>query len=261
MNQKEFRSIRFDEVADLYDFYVRVDLDVPFWREEAGRVRGKVLELTSGTGRVSIPLLKDGVDLTCVDYSAAMLEILRRKLREARIECPVYFQDMAELELPERYMLAFIPFNSFSEVVGRERQESVLRRVREHLADGGKFICTLQNPVVRTATMDGSVRPVGEFPMEGGTLLRVSSRLEFDAGTGLASGEQYYERRGEDGKVFDRRKLEVRFQLHGRKGFEEMAVAAGFRVEEFYGDYGRGPFDDRTSPFMIWKFSSKKIAE
>jgi SAM-dependent methyltransferase len=46
---------------------------IPFWRDEARSVPGKVLELTCGTGRVSIPLLKAGVHLTCLDYSPGML--------------------------------------------------------------------------------------------------------------------------------------------------------------------------------------------
>jgi len=65
--------IDYDRVADVYDLYVTSDLDVGFYIQEAGKVRGKVLELMCGTGRVSIPLLEAGVDLTCVDASAGML--------------------------------------------------------------------------------------------------------------------------------------------------------------------------------------------
>ena len=61
------KPIDFDSVAVLYDIYVRTDFDIPFWLREAKTVAGKVLELTCGTGRVSLPLLRAGVDLTCVD--------------------------------------------------------------------------------------------------------------------------------------------------------------------------------------------------
>ena len=42
------------------------DLDVGFYVEEATK-------LMCGTGRVSVPLLEAGVDLTCVDASERML--------------------------------------------------------------------------------------------------------------------------------------------------------------------------------------------
>src|SRR5207249_3061958 len=47
--------------------------DVPFWRRLALTVRGPVLELGCGTGRVSKPLVKAGVDLVGIDRSAEML--------------------------------------------------------------------------------------------------------------------------------------------------------------------------------------------
>ena len=77
--------IDYDRVADVYDLYVTSDLDIGFYLEEATKTRGKVLELMCGTGRVSIPLLEAGVDLTCVDASAGMLARLEEGLRaEAR---------------------------------------------------------------------------------------------------------------------------------------------------------------------------------
>ena len=67
----------YDRVADIYDVYVASDLDIGFYLEEAGKVRGKVLELMCGTGRVSVRLLEAGVDLTCVDASEEMLARLK----------------------------------------------------------------------------------------------------------------------------------------------------------------------------------------
>ena len=65
--------IRWDDVADLYDLYVRTDFDVSFWREIAGSADGEVLELMAGTGRVSLSLLENGVRLVCVDISPAVV--------------------------------------------------------------------------------------------------------------------------------------------------------------------------------------------
>jgi predicted RNA methylase len=48
------------QVAELYDVYAQTEIDVPFFREAASGCRA-VLELTCGTGRLSIPLLRAGV--------------------------------------------------------------------------------------------------------------------------------------------------------------------------------------------------------
>src|SRR5436190_14019227 len=65
-----------DDYAPFYDWENARTLgrrDVPFWRRLASGARGHVLELGCGTGRVSVPLARDGVSLVGVDRSPAML--------------------------------------------------------------------------------------------------------------------------------------------------------------------------------------------
>lgn len=252
-------AIDFDAVADLYDSYVRVDFDIPFWLGESKATSGRVLELACGTGRVSIPLLKVNVQLTCVDYSAGMLAQFQRKLREMGLACPVYLQDIADLELPDRFDLIFLPFHAFSEILERRRQQRALQRIRTHLMEHGMFICTLQNPVVRTASMDGVMRRIGEFPLPDGGTVAVSTCLKFEEKTGIASGDQLYEQYTAEKNLIDHRVLKVRFRLFRKDEFLTLASTCGYQVQELYGDYQRQPFDEQTSPFMIWKLRPATI--
>src|SRR5713226_6479144 len=71
-----------DQYAPFYDWENARTLgrrDVPFWRRVASTAGGPVLELGCGTGRVSRPLARAGVDLVGVDRSAAMLDRARRR--------------------------------------------------------------------------------------------------------------------------------------------------------------------------------------
>jgi SAM-dependent methyltransferase len=257
MTEYTHQPIQFDRIADLYDSYVRTEFDVPFWLKEAQSVGGKVLELTCGTGRVSIPLLKAGVDLTCVDYSTGMLSVLRRKLEEHALQCPIYYQDMADLSLPDRFELIFIPFHSLSEVVERDRQRRVLQRIHTHLSEGGRFICTLQNPAVRTASMDGNWNLAGEYRTEEGDALVIRSRLTYDKVSHVASGHEVFEKFARDGSAVDRRSLNVVFYLFEKTEFELLAAENGFEVVALYGDYEYHPFREETSAFTIWKLRKR----
>ncbi|MGI6082914.1 MAG: methyltransferase domain-containing protein [Limnochordia bacterium] len=121
--------INYDEIADLYDAGVKADYDVSFFKEEASRIAGPVVELTSGTGLLSIPLIEAGVDLTCVDFSQGMLDVLIRKLEKRGLHAVIHRADISRLDLPERYELAILPFHSFMEIVGEERQNAALAGV------------------------------------------------------------------------------------------------------------------------------------
>ena len=70
-----------DSYAPFYDWENARTLgrrDVAFWTRIARDARGTVLELGCGTGRVSLPLARAGIDLIGIDRSAAMLERIPR---------------------------------------------------------------------------------------------------------------------------------------------------------------------------------------
>lgn len=158
------KNIDFDFVADIYDAYVKVDFDIEFFNDYAKHSKGKILELMSGTGRVSIPLLNNGIELTCVDYSEEMLKVLERKAAGSGNRLKTVCQDVCELNLNEEYGLIFIPLNSFSEIADREKMKIALERIPNHLSDEGIFICTFYNPSFRIKTADGQYRVLGRFP-------------------------------------------------------------------------------------------------
>ena len=110
-----------------------------------------------------------------------------------------------------------------------------------------------QNPSVRTISMNGLSTVVGKYPMEDGTTLVVQSLLTYDESTQIASGEQEYDILAEDGTIVDRRSLSVNFYLFRKPEFESLATGAGFKILALYGDYDYRPFEESTSPSMIWK--------
>src|SRR4030095_261813 len=66
-----------DTYAPFYDWENGQTLgrrDVPFWQRVATRAPGPVLELGCGTGRVSIPLARAGIDIVGVGRAARSLE-------------------------------------------------------------------------------------------------------------------------------------------------------------------------------------------
>lgn len=248
------RSIDFDTVADLYDVYVQWDVDIPFFTEIAKSASGEVLELMSGTGRLSLPLLRQGIRLCCVDYSPAMLAVLRSKLRKHNLTAEVHEMDVRTLALGRRFELILLPFHSFSEIVESTDRERALRCIREHLAPDGRLLITLHNPAAQIPRLDGTRRLICERPTpDGRTTLRVWSTARYDRARHLGEAWQDYEIVDAAGATLERRELSLRFAVVDRAVFEAEATAAGFEIRHLWGDYSRGRFDPEASPFMIWE--------
>lgn len=246
------KAIEFDDVADIYDYYVNVDLDIPFFVEELGARKGDVLELMCGTGRVSLPLLKNGVSLTCVDYSLKMLAKLREKLIENNLSAHLVHADICRMDLGRQYNTVFIPFNSFMELVGVEKQAMALQRIHSHLSDEGLFICTLHNPTIRKGLASGERVFRGKFALPGEQVLRLHSEEHIIPGQSLIKGSQYFTVCNEQGQPLLERRLDICFSLVEKEVFEQMAKAAGFCVKNLYGNYDRSEFSVGESPFMIF---------
>ncbi len=245
-------AMEYDRVAHLYDAYVQTDFDVPFFVKEAQKSHGPVLEPTAGTGRVSLPLLRAGIDLTCVDSSAAMLDILRDRLRTEELSAEVICADMCNLSLDKRFALIFIPFHSFAELTDPAQQRQALQAIRAHLSPTGRFICTLHNPPVRLKWVTGQRGKLGDFPLPEGNILTVSSAETYDAVSECVDGTQFYEVRGWDGAILASMDVDLHFRLHSHYDFQSLVEAAGFVPVHLYGDYAYGPFEPETSPVMIW---------
>jgi len=246
-------SIDYAHIADLYDTFVKTDFDVAFFLKESQSVSGEVLELTSGTGRLSLPLIEAGVRLTCVDQSAEMLSVLRENLAARKLCAPIHQADMCHFSLGKKFDLIIIPFNAFAELTSLADQHDTLTCVRQHLSDTGRFICTLHNPSVRLKRVDGQLRLWGKFPLDNDQGVLLLLGLEnLDPSGNTVSGLEFFEEYDKEGKMRAKRLLEIHFSLPEKQRFEERIAAAGFKPVALYGDYSCAPFQEDTSPAMIW---------
>ncbi len=246
-------SIEWSRVADLYDNYVQSSLDIPLFLDQARKTSSDVLELMSGTGRVSLPLVEAGVRLTCMDASPEMLAILREKLAKRKLTAPVYQMDVREMNLGKQFDLIFIPFHSIAELLTLSDQCKTLACIREHLANDGRFICTLHNPHVRLKHVDGQLRLWGKYPLQKRPGMLLFWGVEsYDSETHVVNGLEFFEEYDANDVMQLKRAVELHFRIVEKCEFEALTASMGFKVTSLYGDYAYSEFRDDSSPFMIW---------
>ena len=108
---------------------------------------GAALEFAIGTGRVAIPLRQRGVRVTGIELSPAMVAQLRTKADEAAI--PVVMGDMTTATAPGRFRLAYLVFNTISNLLTQAKQVECFRNAARHLEPGGRFVIELGVPDLR----------------------------------------------------------------------------------------------------------------
>jgi SAM-dependent methyltransferase len=143
-----------DEYADpvAYDRQYSSDTGVAFYSALAWEAGGPVLEIACGTGRVAIPIARQGFAVTGLDVVPAMLDRARFKAEAAGLSVRWVEGDARDFDLDsERFRLIFLTGNAFQAFLTNADQEALLGRVRAHLHDEGLFAFETRNPRWRTS--------------------------------------------------------------------------------------------------------------
>jgi SAM-dependent methyltransferase len=124
--------------------------DVEFFVQHAQQAGGPVLELGSGTGRVSWALAQAGIEVIGLDLSPAMLARAGAKRatmpEDARKLARFVQGDMADFRLDQTFALAIIPYRVFQVLITPEEQRRCLECIHRHLRPGGRLIVNLFDP-------------------------------------------------------------------------------------------------------------------
>ena len=232
----------------LYDHeYRRRRDDVRFYRKLALRVLGgpgRILELGCGSGRVTLPLLRDGHEVVAVDASAPMLQALEARLGRAgaaaRARCRVVAGDLRDLSVGGRFPLVLAAFNVLEHLYTRVELAACLRRVIAHLAPEGRFAFDVQVPDPAWLARDPRrrwSRTRFTHPRTGEQLV-YSTNHDYDPIGQIALIRLYYDRADGRGRS---RVVHLSQRKYFPAELEALVAGSGLDVVERYGDFTGAP--------------------
>lgn len=213
--------------------------DIEFFRHQVRQWGGPVLELACGTGRIAIPLARDGHRVVGLDLSESMLAGARRKAAEAGVAVSWVQGDMREFDLGERFKTILLGFNSICLLLTWQDLENTLRCVRRHLSDGGRFLVDVFNPDLRLLTRAPDARGLwARYPdPDGAGEVVVSESNVYDDAAQVNHIRLHY--RLPDGSERTER-LDMR--MYFPQELDALLHYNGFRIDSKYGDYSLKPF-------------------
>jgi ubiquinone/menaquinone biosynthesis C-methylase UbiE len=258
-----------DTYAPFYDWENAQTLgrrDVPFWQRIAAKAGGTVLELGCGTGRVTVPLARAGIDLVGVDRSAPMLERAQQRVaRAARgargnsefsnsriphsaLRVPHFVRaDIRALPFqPRAFPMVLAPYGILQSLIRPRDLTAALASVARVIAPGGTFGVDLVPDVPKWREYRNRVQLRGE---SNGARLTLVESVRQDARRHLTMFEQrYIERR--NGEVREHR-FDLTFRTLSVPAMSRQLERAGFTIDAVLGDYRGRPWDDRADVWII----------
>jgi ubiquinone/menaquinone biosynthesis C-methylase UbiE len=238
----------FDRIARFYDYEQgNFTKDIPFYGEYAKECKGEVLELACGTGRILIPIAKDGVTITGIDISEEMLKTAKQKTdvldKSIKQNIKLIRGDMSVFNLKKRFSLIFIAFRSFQSLVTRKKQSQCLECVREHLKNSGTFILDLFAPRHDLLAQVNRSVYLGEFyDRENDVYMTRRAEDEYNLADQTLKEDRFYEWTDKQG-IFHQQRWSFELSYLFRYEAELLLEKHGLLIEHVFGDFDKSPYD------------------
>lgn len=225
--------------ANIYDGMNTNLSDLLFYKRWLPKNKdARILELCCGTGRLTLPIAKDGYDISGVDYTPSMLEQAKIKASEEGLEVEFIEADIRTLDLPEKYDLIFIPFNSIHHLYKNEDLFKVFNVVKNHLKEGGFFLLDCFNPNLQIIVKgEKEQKEIAKYTSKDGREVFIKQSMRYESKTQINRIEWHYFINGEfdsiqnlDMRVFFPQELDSYLKWNG---FNIIHKFGGFEEEAF----------------------------
>lgn len=206
---------------------------------------GPVLELAVGTGRVAAPLAARGLAVSGIELSRAMAARIAGKPGGAGVA--VTIGDMTTTRVPGQFSLAFLVYDTISNVTTQDGQVDVFRNAAAHLRPGGLFLVEAGVPGLRRLPPGQDTVPFAVAPGAAGGGYAgfdqydvVTQRFTSTHVTVSADGEGRFRR--------------IPFRYAWPAEMDLMARIAGLRPEHRWAGWDRSEFTaDSTAHVSAWR--------
>jgi ubiquinone/menaquinone biosynthesis C-methylase UbiE len=238
----------------MYDWdYAEYTGDIPFNVQLACELAGagEMLEFACGTGRLTFPIARAGIEITGVDITPAMLAVARQKfdLEPTEVAWRMCFLegDMRNFDAGKgQYQYVLIPFTSFLHLTTLKDQQAALANAYAHLKPGGHFLADIFMPnVAHLASSVGTNWVKQEKAVQQGDRLLVRwTTTRYDQSTQLLTGNWYYqvyETTGEN-RLVESYWVPMELRVIFPAEWELLLEQAGFAIVERWGGFNREPF-------------------
>jgi SAM-dependent methyltransferase len=246
-------------IAVFYDRIVQFGgrKDIEFYVEVAREAGGEVLEIGCGTGRILLPIAREGIAIFGIDSSAPMLEVCRQKLsaEPASVQACVLgleVRDMRQFDLGRRFNLVTIPFHPFIHLLTVKDQIACLTAVRRHLNRGGRLVFDIYAPAAKHLVEERYLQPREEPPFtlpDGRVVVRRTRLVSRDQVRQVIDIETIYDVSHPDGRS------EIithcyPFRYVWPFEAEHLLARCGFELEHLYADYNKTPWGEKHTGEM-----------
>ncbi len=239
----------FESIARFYDLDDgRISDDIPFHLGFARKTGGPVLDLGVGSGRLAIPIAREGIRVVGLDISKNMLAIGQKRIKELRLSQAIHLiqADFRDPPLrPGRFSLAYCGYNAFLHLIEPHEQLDALMAWKALLKPGGLLVIDIENLQLEglAGMAEQSALELEESFLEPETGVPILKFTEthINLPDQTFTIHRLYERLAPNGN-WERYESQFQLRILFQRELELLLVCTGYVDLRFYGDYELTPW-------------------
>jgi len=247
--------------AKYYDdaYTAKQDLhDLPFYLDLARQTGGPVLELACGTGRILLPIARQGIAIHGVDNSAPMLDVLQKNLKrepkDVRELVSIMQGDLRHFRSHRSYPLVIIPFRPMQHMYTVEDQIKALKTAAYHLDPDGLLAFDVFYPKHDRLFSGIGVEELElewTAKAEPSTIMRRYFRKEAVDKIAQTFTATFMYRTYRDGKLISEESEPLKMSWYTYPHLRALFMLAGLEIVEEYGSFAKAPLDNHAGQMIF----------
>ena len=259
---REISAKHYDEAYAVKDDVV----DQEFYVGLARQIGGPMLELACGTGRILLPIAREGIAIHGVDLSVAMLNVLRKKLqhepKDVRELVSVAEGDIRSYRSNREYPLVIIPFRPLQHMYTVEDQLAALKTAAFHLESDGILAFDVFFPKfesIGSGIGEELLELEWQVKSEPGKVVRRYLRKESIDKINQNFTATFIFRSYQDGKLVHEETEPLKMSYYTYPHLRALFLLADLEIVEEYSSFARTPLDNNARE-MIFLLKKRRDA-
>ena len=247
-------------VAEIYDQNETEITDVEFLKTLiTGKDIRRILEPFCGTGRMIIPLAKEGYSIIGMDQAQGMLHLAQAKIQtlpeEVQKQVVLHHKDVTSEKWPTGFDLVILGYNCFYELATPDEQKFCVEQAASALNPGGYLF-------IDNDHMEGDLHPswqdigvihksISGHCNDGTYLENYRETIWVDVANRLARFRRRYVITFSNGEKKDYEFFQQKHPV-SKVEVETWLEKHNFEILTVYGDYEGNPYHDNAKRAIFW---------
>ena len=234
----------------LYDdqFWWKTD-DIEFWKSTLDK-NHSILELACGTGRIAIPLIKEGFNYCGIDISLEYVNHANKKMRALTDKQLILQGDMRTFKHHIEYDSIFIGFNSFLHLLDERNAKRCLSNIKQHLHKSSIVYIDMfvPHPLFLFRPRNHKVHIMDFYDSTIKDDVYIKENIQYNPETEIADVVWHYYK--EKNTLYNTFKFKMK--MFYPDTMNRILIDSGFYIDQVWGSYNYSKFNENSN-LQIYK--------